>query len=120
MASFSTTRKTDDGSAAISFTSPEDAEGDSIHIELQVSTTPDFSNLVIDKYTGNSVDGWEVFTGTQFESFPSSGLSSTYQGNRVSYQVGSGVLKHSRMYYIRIRAYDGSAWSDYRAETVTW
>jgi hypothetical protein len=90
-----------------------DEEGDNLHLQVDYSTAPDFSNAV-SAVTTNSRANWLYFNGTSYHSFPSEGITMNQQDimlGAVLYQIPADIA--STGIYVRVRAYDGIDWGDY-------
>ena len=83
--------------------------------ELDISLTPDFSDIVVSKKTLNDVTGWvwEKEKNT-FASMPPGGVTSNYAGRRIRYSSQDGeILNRGDIIYIRFRQRDQGTFFEY-------
>jgi hypothetical protein len=107
----------------IAFPCPVDPDGDAIHFQLVLSTSEVFATPLIDwdtRSTEDGVDGWTVFTGTTFEDMAAGGVLAGFQGNGIAYRFQSIYITRDVLYYLRIRAHDGTDWGPWTGKVMTW
>ena len=107
----------------IDFPCPSDVESDQLHFQLDLSANADFSSPIVawDTRVGqDGVTGWQVYTGTEFNDMPTSGISAGYYGQAVVYTFQSSSISRGTVYFVRYRAHDGTDFGPYSGKKVTW
>ena len=96
------------------FPVPEEADGFA-HFQIQVSSDPDFSNVLHSLMTQTDVDRWFFYDHLTNNgvgghvAFPVGGIDADiYQGQSVYYLFQTGDLTKDNVYYVRYRAWVGN------------
>ena len=108
---------------AVEFPCPSDVEIDQLHFQLDISANADFSSPIVawDTRVGqDGVAGWQVYTGTEFDNMPTSGILAGYYGQTIAYTFQSSSISRGTVYFVRYRAHDGTDFGFYTGKKVTW
>lgn len=105
------------GKAWVSFDLPSDYDDEALHLHLQIARDSAFADIVIDWETRageDGVEGWYLFTGTEWEAFPTDGAGTPFYGARVAFFYADTRLPPGTARYARYRVWDGANYSDWQ------
>ena len=93
---------------------------ENIHFDLQLSTTPNFSNVVIDVSSFSSIVGWKFESEKfEFQQMLSSGFPSNFSGRRIRFvSPEEHFLTRGNLFHVRWRALnsDGVPLTNYNVD----
>ncbi len=90
---------------------PTDSDDDALHLQLELSENPDFSDPVESINTSVAQTNVELFDGAEWIAFPSAGAGTPYYGFRVGITLSNAAA--GQKYYLRYRWYDGTDYTDW-------
>lgn len=91
-----------------------------LHFEVQISAEHDFSAPIVTANSATSQTGFEFWNGDSVQPFPAEGLPAQYRDAQFGcVMFGWTGASYGTAYYVRIRAWDGATWGEYRVWRIT-